>query len=240
MFSMNVYHTFKSCFFGGMFVLSLNAGLAQSDTTYTRLDTINLTTKTVQFRNLNLYDIQEEPEKENIHGFTALSIFDNVYDRQVWVSPESQCVQLNLIKNDEPQQNSLIAKWDKITGGCKWIGMGFGWDNWKPKDMSQIVTDCAIEIKFKSPNTDLTNLPLAFAFEDYSGSQAFLGFNLKQLKSSGIKSNQWNSIILPLNEFPFEYTETDFSNIKQFVIQFEAEGELVIDQIKLIKKEDTQ
>jgi hypothetical protein len=114
--------------------------------------------------------------------------------------------------------------------------MGFGWDNWKPKDMSQIVTDCAIEIKFKSPNTDLTNLPLAFAFEDYSGSQAFLGFNLKQLKSSGIKSNQWNSIILPLNEFPFEYTETDFSNIKQFVIQFEAEGELVIDQIKLIKK----
>ena len=236
MFSMNLYHSFKNCLFVGICVLSFNKALAQSDTSYTRLDTINLKTKPVQFRNLNLYDIADEPEKENIHGFTSLSIFDHHFDKQVWISPESHCVQLKLIKNDEQNENSLMAKWDKITGGCKWIGMGFGWDNWKPKDMSQLISDCAIEIKFKSPNTDLTNLPLAFALEDYSGSQAFLGFNLKQLTSSFIKSNQWNSIILPLNEFPFEYTETDFSNIKQFIIQFEADGELIIDQIKLIKK----
>lgn len=219
----------------GFILCTCNDVFAQNDSSYIRLDTITLKQKNIRFKESKLYDIEEEKDNENIHGFYALSIFENTLDKQIWVSPELQCIKMNLIQNDLPSEKSILTKWDKITGGCKWLGMGFGWDNWKPKDMSLIANDCAIEIKFKSPNTDLTSLPLAFALEDYSGTQAYKGFTRSQLSNKNILKNEWNFVRIPLSDFPFENTETDSSNIKQFLIQFEADGELIIDYIKLIQ-----
>lgn len=219
----------------GFILCTCNDIYAQNDSSYIRLDTITLKQKAIRFKESKLYDIQEEKDNENIRGFYALSIFENTLDKQIWVSPETQCIQMKMLQNDLPSEKSILTKWDKITGGCKWLGMGFGWDNWKPKDMSLVTNDCAIEIKFKSPNTDLTNLPLAFALEDYSGSQAFKGFTTSQLSNKNILKNEWNFVRIPLSDFPFDKTETDPSNIKQFIIQFEADGELIIDHIKLIQ-----
>jgi hypothetical protein len=97
-----------------------------------------------------------------------------------------------------------------------------------------VTTDAGIEIHFYSPGTDLNNLPLAFAIEDYSGSQAYVGYAPKYLTSPKIKANTWNSFILPLKDFPFTATQTDPGNTKQFIIQFEADGNIIFDKIKIV------
>jgi hypothetical protein len=213
-----------------------NIGFSQTDSAqFQKMDTISLNGKLLSFQNRNLYDIQEEADKENINGFYALNIFNENIDKQVWASPEKNCVQFSpentLVFEGK---NALHVNWDKITGGCKWAGMGFGWDNWRPKDISAIIETAGIEIHFYSPGTDLNNLPLAFALEDYSGSQAYVGYAPKYLTSSKIKANTWNSFILPLKDFPFTATQTDPGNTKQFIIQFEADGNIIFDKIKIV------
>ena len=213
-----------------------NIGFSQTDSAqFQKMDTISLKGKLLSFQNRNLYDIDEEADKENINGFYALEIFNENIDKQVWASPEKNCVQFSPeIKLVFEGKNALHVNWDKITGGCKWAGMGFGWDNWRPKDISAILDTAGIEIHFYSPGTDLNNLPLAFAIEDYSGSQAYVGYAPKYLTNPKIKANTWNSFILPLKDFPFTATQTDPGNTKQFIIQFEADGNIIFDKIKIV------
>ena len=83
--------------------------------------------KGISFQEKGLYDIDNQAESPNINGFTALDLFHEDVDNSVWVSPEKQCVTMTL--SSETAQDgkySLLLKWDKIEGGCKWIGMGFG------------------------------------------------------------------------------------------------------------------
>ena len=67
-------------------MFTCNDMYAQNDSSYIRLDTITLKQKAVKFKESKLYDIQEEKDNENIHGFYALSIFENTLDKQIWVS----------------------------------------------------------------------------------------------------------------------------------------------------------
>lgn len=205
------------------------------------LDTINLHSKWISLKYKQLYDYNEAPELENISGFFALNLYKDNIDKQIWISPEKQCIQMNSELNLIFEgQKSIAIKWDKISGGCKWIGMGFGWDNWKPKDISQIIDSAAIEINFVSPESDLNNLPLAFALEDYSGTQTFVGFKKEYLANKLILSKKWNKIIIPLKDFPYDSNQTDIGNIKQFIIQFEADGSIVIDNVHIITLNPTK
>lgn len=201
------------------------------DSTTNTIDTVRVTGKKWNFKTKNLYDDNLELDKPNIHGFYALNIFDGRVDKQIWISTEKNCIESEKINKNDTEK-SLILRWDKISGGCTWIGMGFGWDNWKPKDMSLIVDSAFIEIEFSSPY-DTKNIPVAFALEDYSGTQAYQGFNMNMISNSKIVAAQKNTIKIPLNKFPFKQTDTDVSNIKQFMIQFEADGALEIHKINI-------
>ena len=201
------------------------------DTIPNRIDTVNVLGKSVvHFKTKNLYDVSFEMEKPNIMGFYALTVFNGQIDKQIWISNEKKCIESKLNLSDKG--NFLTLNWDKISGGCDWIGMGFGWDNWKPKDLTSIIDSAYIVIEFSSPN-DIKNIPVAFALEDYSGSQAYQGFSKAMLLDSSIIANKTNFIKIPLINFPFKSTDTDFSNIKQFMIQFEADGILNIHKISL-------
>ncbi len=218
-------------------ILFFNFGvdlLGQSyDSAVKKMDTVIVHSGAISFKTKQLYDQQINDSKPNIGGFEALEIFNGILDKQVWVSAENHCVQLSK-RSDllEGKSKSIKLTWDKITGGCNWIGMGFGWDNWKPKDMNNITDSAMICIEFSSP-TDIKNIPIAFALEDYSGTQAFVGFNMSMLKHPKIESNKLNTIQIPLSDFPYNRTETDLSNIKQFMIQFEADGELDVYAINI-------
>lgn len=205
---------------------------AQTDTPeIQRMDTVSLKGKWLHSKTQGLYDIASAPESPNINGFYALQLMDEDLGQQVWVSKEPKCVQIKKETGNAQKGNNYIRlTWDKIGGGCTWIGMGIGWDNWQPKDLSGIRDAARLTFQFKSTGDTLRSLPFAIAFEDYTGAQCWLGFSSK-LITTPISNGSWTEVSIPLSMFPFESFKTDPSMIKQFILQLEADGEILIDNI---------
>jgi len=166
--------------------------------------------------------------------FKASAIFKDDYDKSVWVSPEVQCVQMASEKVVFKEGNaSLKVNWDKIKGNCKWIGVGFGWNNWMAKDMSDIADEAAVSLSVKAVSGNFKNLPVAFAFEDYSGVQCYYGFR-QEMAPAGFNDSAWTSVVIPLEKFNFKARDFDTEKVKQFIIQLEGDGAVYIDDIKII------
>jgi hypothetical protein len=192
----------------------------------------------VKVQTKELYDINTVERIPSVNGFTALDIFTETMDNTVWASPEKNCLALS--KDNEHAfmgKNSLHVKWDKVTGGCKWIGIGFGWNAWQPKDMIDIVNDAAVEMKVKAAKGGFSNLPVAFAFEDYTGTQSYCGFSTK-LASGRFNDSTWTTVTIPLKNFPFQLNDADLGKMKQFIIQLEGDGDIYLDEIKIISYSD--
>lgn len=189
----------------------------------------------VSIKPKELYDQQEPVAANEINGFKATAIFYDDYDKSVWQSPEKQCVLLTTEKsNVYSGKYSLHVKWDKIEGGCKWIGIGFGWNNWMAKDILDITKIAAIQMQVKSVKGSFKNFPVAFALEDYSGVQAYYGFR-EELAAGVFNDSTWTSVTIPLSKFDFEAKKFDAERVKQFIIQLEGDGNIYLDNIKFIK-----
>jgi hypothetical protein len=181
-----------------------------------------------------LYDDPLTAADTVLGGFKASAIFKDDYDKSVWVSPEVQCVQMASEKVVFKEGNaSLKVNWDKIKGNCKWIGIGFGWNNWMAKDMSDIAEEAAVSFSVKSVKGNFKNLPVAFAFEDYSGVQCYYGFR-QDMAPNGFNDSAWTSVVIPLEKFNFKSKDFDLEKVKQFIIQLEGDGAVYIDDIKII------
>jgi hypothetical protein len=183
----------------------------------------------------SLYDQSLSNDVNEIDGFKAVYIFKDDMDKSVWVSPETQCVVMKSeIKNVYADQGALHVKWDKIKGGCKWIGIGFGWNNWMAKDMLDISETTAVQMQVKSVKGSFGNLPVAFAFEDYAGVQSYFGFQ-KKLAAGTFNDSSWTSVTIPLSNFDFKKNDFNLENVKQFIIQLEGDGDMYLDNIKIIR-----
>ena len=220
-----------------MLALYCHGVLWSQDTTVQNLDTIHIANSVMRLKNKGLYDLPERSPVADIGGFTALQLFDENMGSEIWVSKEKQCITVRReITKSYSGEYAMHAKWDKIAGGCKWIGMGFGWDNWQPKDLSGLLDSASIQIQIRSHTDTLKSLPLALALEDYTGAQCFIGFSAKYLNGNRIMPGQWTTALIPLSDFPFERFQTQPDMIKQFIIQFEADGDVYFDNIKLVRK----
>ena len=188
----------------------------------------------VQMQSKELYDTPELVDSTSINGFKNSLIYADDLSNEIWVSPEKQCVTME--KNSQVVflgEASLHFKWDKVTNGCKWIGLGFGWSNWQPKDMNEVVGESAIQMKVKSVKGAFSNLPVAFAIEDYTGVQSYYGFN-SSLASGLFNDQTWTTVTIPLKNFPFERNDADLGKVKQFMIQLEGDGDIYLDDIRII------
>jgi hypothetical protein len=213
------------------------SAFAQDTAATGSIDTVQIKGNALRMKKQLLYDEPAIDLTPQIGGFSALNLFDESMGSEVWFSKEKKC--LSIRKSDRsPYRGAycMHAQWDKIAGGCKWIGMGIGWDNWQPKDISAILDSAAIQIMFRSETDTLKTLPLALALEDYTGAQCFIGFSPRYLMGSKIMPGGWTAAIIPLSEFPFERFNASAAMIKQFIIQFEADGNVYMDDIRLIRK----
>jgi hypothetical protein len=232
------YSILSFLFLGMVELLYAQTSPSSADTTspknIERLDTVLVKSKGWKFQKKGLYDETNSTELPNINGFYALKILDEDLGKDVWISLEPKCVKLEKISDKSANNGSYSfhLNWDKISGGCKWLGMGMGWDNWQPKDLSTVLDTAFLELHFKSLSDTMTNLPLALALEDYSGAQCWLGFDSRWLIEP-IVTSKWTTVRIPLKLFPFEDFETDPTSIKQFIIQLEADGDILIDNFRI-------
>lgn len=194
------------------------------------LDEVRVLEKKFGFKKVGLYD-EEEQSSYSIKGFSQLTIFDNNFSDEVWSTKNTACIQLKL--KEDQNDKFLNVKWNKDQDGCDWVGMGFGWDMWSGKDMNFVKDTLAIELEVRSLGKSFTNIPWAFCFEDYAGSQAWLGYNKSFLVGSEITSN-WTKVRIPFSLFPFEENNVDLFNIKQMMVQLFGEGTIEINSISLV------
>lgn len=194
------------------------------------MNAIEVNKKKFRFKKTALYE-GEYQEQYNIRGFTQLAVFDESL-ADFWSSDSKSCIEGKL-KADSDDKNILRVNWNSDQGGCDWVGMGFGWDGWKGKDLGYVVDTLALEMMVRSTGEPFMNIPWAFCLEDYSGAQAWLGYNTAFLKSESI-SKEWSKVQIPLSLFPFDEFDVDASNIKQLLIQVFAEGVIEIESIELV------
>ena len=194
-----------------------------------QLEPVTVNYKKIGFKQVGLYDGEFE-EEYNVRGYTQLSIFDESLS-DFWTSDGEKCISSQLISNGV--SNILNLKWNKDQDDCDWVGMGLGWDSWSGKDIGYVFDTLALELTVRSTNEAFTNIPWAFCFEDYSGGQAWLGYNKSFLTEKEI-TKEWTKVHIPLQLFPFEENDVDVSNIKQLMIQVFAAGEIEIQSISLI------
>jgi hypothetical protein len=177
-----------------------------------------------------------EPEDSGEKEFFASSeIFRDYITSEMWVTELQRCVHIEAAKEAAYEgEYGLHIKWDKVSQNCPWLGFGIGWDNWTGKDLSKIVNVAAVEFYVKSLSGDRTSLPWAVGIEDFGGSQAWLGIFSQAVKAEKITS-EWTRIEMPLSEFNWEEQEADPSNIKQIIFNLHAEGEIFMDEIRIVE-----
>jgi hypothetical protein len=172
-----------------------------------------------------------EPHIENLY---SLNIFDDYLSSENWYSENSDCLQ---VLNDQQYAYSgsagLKLTWNRQASGCAWTGMGFGWDGWNAKDFSRIVDKAAIQFYARTTGGTIKGLPWAAALEDYTGAQAYIGLG-PGVVEGGIITENWTKVTLPLSGFDYEMNDVDLTIIKQFIIQFESEGVIEMDELALV------
>lgn len=192
-------------------------------------EAIDVTGKRSTFKKVGLYEGNYE-EEYNVRGYTQLSVFESSL-ADFWTSEGDMCISGKL--SPDETGNNLHLTWNKDQDGCDWVGFGLGWDGWTAKDMAYVIDTLALQLTVRSVGKSFTNIPWAFCFEDYAGTQAWLGYNRSFLMSDAITS-EWTTVQVPLQLFPFEENDVDATNIKQLLIQVFSEGEIEIKSIDLI------
>ena len=100
--------------------------------------------------------------------------------------------------------------------------------------MLDITQSAAVQLQIKSAKGSFSNLPVAFAFEDYQGTQIYAGFEKSMVKTL-FTDTAWTTVTIPLTKFRFDRADFNAEQVKQFIIQWEADGDIYLDDIKLIR-----
>lgn len=152
----------------------------------------------------------------------------------VWGMEKTLCKTVSPSTEKPLTDNSIELQWSNETKGCDWIGMGFGWDNYNPKDLSSVLEDAAIEMNVRAPKgKTLYSIPIVALIEDYNSKQCATLFKSKNYSSPPI-TDEWQKVYLPLSDFDYEKIGVDMSNVKQLIFQLLGSGHLFIDDIKLV------
>jgi Carbohydrate family 9 binding domain-like len=183
---------------------------------------------------MGLYQNEVVDPTPEIKGFRQTVIYANTFSNDIWFTDARTCLQVVAEKESEQSSNqTLHLKWNKQAGGCPWLGLGIGWDQWTGKDLSAITNEAALSFSIKSLTGPMKNIPWAIGFEDFSNSQAWVGVDRKFIQGP-ISNEAWTQVIIPLNRFPFEAYDVDLTTIKQVIFQFESNGQVLVDNIQII------
>jgi hypothetical protein len=189
---------------------------------------------------IGLFEVASVPsEEDHIGTFYSTTVFEDHLSKDVWFSKEAECIQVNSqSEHVYSGEGALHIVWDKGAGNCPWLGLGFGWDNWAGKDMSKIYDRAAISFKVRTDGNELSSLPVALCIEDYGDQQAWVGFSRKMMDAEVI-GKDWVTVTIPILAFNWTEFGADVSNVKQFMIQFEASGDIYMDDVRIVESAGT-
>jgi len=189
----------------------------------------------VQMQQVGLYPQSAPPETlPHIYNFYALSIFEDHLSAEQWYTPNTDCIQITPVDSGQYSgSGALQIIWNKPQSSCDWIGLGFGWDDWFAKDLHAIMDSASLEFYVRNLKGITNGLPWALALEDYGNAQAWAGMTPNYIENGRV-TEEWTKVTIPLNAFDITVQQPDLFTIKQLIIQFEGEGAIMIDQIRIV------
>lgn len=196
----------------------------------------------VEFKEVALYDGMEPlPSKqkpESIESLLEPIIFeDNTNDTWGIVGQDIGVGDCGTSKlTYEHVHSGLTAielTWNRDAEGCSFAGVGFGWDGWAGKDLSELMDYAAIEFYVRSQKGRMFGLPIVLTLEDYSGGMGFAYTDNKYFERTAI-DEEWQKVVVPLSSFDVEIENLDPSNIKQLQLELQQSGSIYLDDIKMV------
>ena len=192
----------------------------------------------VQFQPATLYDgVEPAPTPERPRTLALAvepQIYDNADDDTVWFQDDTNCTQGELSQDIVYEgQRAVAVSWDRAAEGCEWAGLGFGWDNWVGKDLSQVLPYAAVQMRVRSREGRMYGLPIVLTLEDYSGGMGFAYTDNKYFERYFI-DEEWQTVTVPLADFDLEVESLDPTNVKQLMFELQQSGSIYLDDIKLV------
>lgn len=197
-------------------------------------------TSCASLKPVELYDFPLAVEDDGgLPGFYARNVWSDQINAEIWATQSLSCIQMQLESKDVfSGTGSIHLKWNKQAGGCPWLGMGIGWDGWTGKDISTITQVGAFQMQIKSLQGVMkSGLPGAIGFEDFSGNQSWVGL-FKEYVKGGLIKEDWTQMQIPLSDIIVQNKELDVTSIKQVIFTWEGEGDILIDEIKIVKRDE--
>ena len=185
-------------------------------------------------REISLYDSREL--LSSYDSFEPKTIFTDSHQDGIWGMQNSPCKNIQYdTSHSVIGKDHLHIQW-KQKSECKYLGMGFKWDNYKSKNLLPIVEDCAIEMMIRIEKGEVTKIPIFFALTDYSGKQCMSKINILDIEG-GVIDTTWRKVLIPLPSFNHEKKQVNLSNIKELRFEFQREGDIHLDRIRIVPHE---
>ncbi len=168
----------------------------------------------------------------------ALAVEPEIYadadDDTVWFQEDARCTQ-GAITSDVVYdgQRAVAVTWDRNVEGCEWAGLGFGWDNWVGKDLSEVFPYAAIQMRVRSAEGRMYGLPIVLTLEDYAGGMGF-AYTANQYFERPFIDEEWQTVTVPLADFDLSVENLDPTNVKQLMFELQQSGSLYLDDIRLV------
>ena len=169
-------------------------------------------------------------------SFEPKTIFTDSQQDCVWGMQNSTCKNIQYdTSHSVIGKDHLHIQW-KQSSQCKYLGMGFKWDNYKSKNLLPIVEECAIEMMIRVEEGEFTKIPMFLALTDYSGKQCMSKINILDIEG-GVIDTTWRKVLIPLPSFNHEKKQVNLSNIKELRLEFQREGDIHLDRIRIVPHE---
>ena len=172
----------------------------------------------VQFQSRQLYSgVEPAPVPERPRTL-ALAVEPEIYadadDDTVWFQDDARCTQ-GAVTSDVVYdgQRAVAVTWDRNVEGCEWAGLGFGWDNWVGKDLSEVFPYAAIQMRVRSAEGRMYGLPIVLTLEDYAGGMGF-AYTANQYFERPFIDEEWQTVTVPLADFDLSVENLDPTNVK--------------------------
>lgn len=198
----------------------------------------------VQFQPASLYSgVEAAPPPERPRKLSlavAPVIYSDQNDDTIWFQDDTRCTQGRVTEDVVYDgRRAVEVSWDRNVEGCEWAGLGFGWDGWAGKDLSEVLPYAAVQMRVRSKEGKMYGLPIVMTLEDYSGGMGFAYTGNRYFERPFI-DEEWQTVTVPLAAFDLEIENLDATNVKQLMFELQQSGSIYIDDISLIFYEEPE
>jgi hypothetical protein len=164
-----------------------------------------------------------------------ITIFDDAFiNNHGWGMMNGNCRNVEISSSEAYSGGEAIsAKWNN-TGECNVMDIGASWNKWHPVNFTKgNIDDFAFEFYIYNRGELTPELNLYFGLRDYNGNVVRTQISATYANEDVFNSS-WTRVSVPIAEL--KGSAINFSNIKELVFQMEGTGDVLIDEVKMVRR----